>query len=205
MSEQELSNYLFSITGIKKGLFESYNSHIERCYLAMVTKITTLNKGTFETLNHFITRALKEYAAKSGFIKKKFLESNSDYEYRSYQHLQSMYSTKNCQELLIQLYSSKPLWKTYSEKAHVKAKSEFRTLEVTYRGETRVVEIIYLGYAQTGDIIRGHCDGYDRYDFSKVIVGDAYNEGGNTYINICFEGGEWQKYYYYEEVQRLIY
>lgn len=206
MSEMELSNYLFTITGIKKGLFESYNSHIERCYMDMVKRITSLNKGTFESLDHYITRALKEYASKSGFIKKKFLETEGEYELRSYKHLQSMYSTSNCEELLINLYSSKPLWKSYSERAHVKVKSDFPTLEVTYKGKKRVVEIISAGDVRTGDIIRGHSDGYDRFKFSKVIVGRPYyDKAGEPYVDMQFEDGEWYKTSYYEEFQRLIY
>lgn len=206
MSVQDLSNNLVSITGIKKGMFESYTSHIERCYLEMVTRITTLKKGTFESLDHFITRGLKEYAAKSGFIKKKFLESEGEYELRSYKYLQQMYSSSNCQELIINLYSSKPLWKSYSEKAHVKVKSDFPTLEVTYQGKKRVVEIICAGNVSTGDIIRGHSDGYDRFKFSKVIVGRPYyDKAGEPYVDMQFEDGEWYKTSYYEEFQRLIY
>ena len=86
-----------------------------------------------------------------------------------------------------------------------KPKSNYPTLEVTYRGKKHYVEIIQAGQVRTGDIIRGHRDGYDRFKFSRVTVGPRYvDHKDDPVVEILFEDGVWYKISIYDEYQRMI-
>lgn len=206
MSQQqkELSNLLSSITGIKKSILESHKDHIIRCYENMVYQITAEKRGTFESLDHYIICGLGAYAASLGILNKKIFESKSDYEYRCYKQLEALYSTQNCGEILINIFSNKSSWSSYSSKAHAIAKSSYPTLEVTYEGKKRIAEIIPASHVRTGDVIRNHVDGYGRFKFSKVVVGNAYYDDG-VCINMLYEDGRWYKIQSFEKFQRIIF
>ena len=166
-------------------------------------KITAEKRGTFESLDHYIIGGLEAYAASLGLLNKRIFESKSDYEYRCYKQLQAMYATQNCREILSNVFSNKSSWSSYSSKVHAIAKSSYPTLEITYQGKKRIVEIVPASSVRTGDIIRGHRDGYDRFKFSKVVVGNAYNDDG-IYINMRYEDGIWYKISSVEYFQRII-
>lgn len=205
MTEQELSKLLSSITGIRKGFLESPRSHIERCYEEMVFQMTSLKRGFMESLKHYIIRGLAAYAVNSGLTKKKFLKSDGHYESRCYELLAANYSANNDEDLLINVYSNKAAWATYSKFANAKANSDYPTLEVTYHGQKRLVEIIKAGQVRTGDIIRGHRDGYDSFKFSRVTVGSRYiDHKDDPIVEILFEDGVWYKISIYDEYQRII-
>lgn len=118
MTEQELSKLLASITGIRKGFLESPSAHIERCYEEMILQMTSLKRGFMESLKHYIIRGLTAYAVNSGLTKKKFLESDGHYESRCLELLAANYSSNNYEDLLINVYSNKAAWTTYSEFAN---------------------------------------------------------------------------------------